>query len=141
MYITFSDSIFDTSSIRKKVAFPTFIAMCEYGLWSKLWFLMSRHISSYFFMAWRFVQDADGNKMINEYVREDLIGTGSYSKVVRVKFLCKYSVLDCWFQLLIFLSFFQVRYRSKLDGKCYALKVSLLKECLHLSYLKGSFGL
>jgi nickel-dependent lactate racemase len=28
------------------------------------------------------IQDAHGNKMINEYVRERKIGTGSYGKVV-----------------------------------------------------------
>lgn len=28
------------------------------------------------------VQDSQGNKMINEYVRERKIGTGSYGKVV-----------------------------------------------------------
>lgn len=42
-------------------------------------------------------EDCDGNKMVNEYVRECLIGTGSYGKVVL--------------------------HRSKLDGKLYAIKI------------------
>lgn len=42
-------------------------------------------------------EDSDGNKMVNEYVRECLIGTGSYGKVVL--------------------------YRSKLDGRQYAIKI------------------
>lgn len=42
-------------------------------------------------------EDFDGNKMVNEYVRECLIGTGSYGKVVL--------------------------HRSKLDGRLYAMKI------------------
>lgn len=34
-------------------------------------------------------QDADGNKMINEYVWKGKIGTGSYGKVVRTYNNCK----------------------------------------------------
>ncbi|CAM8961529.1 unnamed protein product [Rhodiola kirilowii] len=41
-------------------------------------------------------EDENGNKMVNEYVREDKIGAGSYGKVVL--------------------------YRSRLDGKYYAIK-------------------
>jgi hypothetical protein len=42
-------------------------------------------------------QDFDGNKMINEYVRESKIGTGSYGKVVL--------------------------HRSKRDNRLYAIKI------------------
>jgi hypothetical protein len=31
---------------------------------------------------WDFVQDSDGNKMVNDYVRKCKIGTGSTGKVV-----------------------------------------------------------
>ncbi|XP_052185493.1 serine/threonine-protein kinase GRIK2-like isoform X2 [Diospyros lotus] len=50
-------------------------------------------------------EDEDGNKMVNEYVRECKIGSGSYGKVVL--------------------------YRSNIDGKHYAIKVLIMKMLDH----------
>lgn len=44
---------------------------------------VSSYLNGYFY---NFVQDEDGNKMINEYVREYKIGSGSYGKVVSIVF-------------------------------------------------------
>ncbi|XP_048135944.1 serine/threonine-protein kinase GRIK2 isoform X2 [Rhodamnia argentea] len=50
-------------------------------------------------------EDENGNKMVNEYVRECKIGSGSYGKVVL--------------------------YRSQVDGKHYAIKVLIMKILEH----------
>lgn len=75
------------------------------------------------------IQDEDGNKLINEYVREHKIGSGSYGKVVSRNILMfalsfyhlKESRLT-YDQLLMT----QVLYRSCNDGKYYAIKVKFL---------------
>lgn len=82
------------------------------------------------------IQDEDGNKMVNEYVRECKIGAGSYGKVVSsvlIVFVCLFLLLTVNVCLAFFLLLYvkQVLYRSLVDGKHYALKVQFLfLKCL-----------
>lgn len=50
--------------------------MCLYRVFIKIFFL---------FHALMHFQDENGNKMVNEYVREYKIGSGSYGKVVSTR--------------------------------------------------------
>jgi len=71
-----------------------------------------------------FLQDEYGNKMINEYIREYKIGSGSYAKVVSLVFkLC--FVYSHWIHCPESLPLYKLQalYRSSLDGNHYAIKV------------------
>jgi hypothetical protein len=58
------------------------------------------YLSGYFYNC---IQDENGNKAVNEYVREYKIGSGSYGKVVSIVF----SILSlCLSRKAVFLTLF-----------------------------------
>lgn len=65
--------------------------------------------------------------MINQYVREYKIGSGSYGKVVSLGFHCTIlSLNECGFPELLSLHIWQALYRNSIDGKHYAIKVRIV---------------
>jgi len=75
-----------------------------------------------------FLQDENGNKMINEYVREYKIGSGSYGKVVSLVFEKLCLLYSHWIHCPKSVPFYKLQalYRGCSDGKHYAIKVWIL---------------
>ncbi|XP_045827994.1 serine/threonine-protein kinase GRIK1-like isoform X1 [Trifolium pratense] len=66
-------------------------------------------------------EDENGNKAVNEYVREYKIGSGSYGKVVSIVFSIL-SLKENSFPDPLSMNVWQALYRSSIDGKHYAIK-------------------
>jgi hypothetical protein len=77
------------------------------------------YLSGYFYNC---IQDENGNKAVNEYVREYKIGSGSYGKVVSIVFSIL-SLKENSFPDPLSMNALQALYRSSVDGKHYAIKV------------------